>query len=118
MPTNAVTRVMIVLDTYRVSSPARGVLDFCVAPRGRAEPRLVVFQRGGGEPTEVREECVRLGLHMDVPWERFRFDPRVLIRARRVARLFCPDVVETNACTGRTWWGSLCSAGSVSRGWR
>src|SRR4029453_15584427 len=90
------TRVMIVLDAYRVSGLAKGILDFCEATHGRVEPQLVGFQRGGREPTELREECARRGLRAEVLWEHCWLDPSVLIQARRVARSFRPDIVETN----------------------
>jgi len=90
------TRVMILMDAYRVSGLAKGILDFCEATQGRVEPQLVVFQRGDREPTELREECARRGVRAEVLWERFWLDPSVLIQARRVVWSFRPDVVETN----------------------
>src|SRR5262245_35309507 len=89
-------RVMIALDSYRVSGLAKGILDFCEATRGRVEPQLVVFQRGGRAQTEFREECTRRGLRVEVLWERCWLDPSVLLQARLVVRSFRPDVVETN----------------------
>jgi glycosyltransferase involved in cell wall biosynthesis len=89
-------RVMLILDAYRVSSPAKGVLDFCEAAGGRLDPLIVVFQRGGQQPTELREECARRGLPVEVLRERWRFDPAAMFRALQVARSFSANLVETN----------------------
>src|SRR2546425_976202 len=80
----AMNRVMIVIDSYRVSGPAKGLLDLCDAARGYLEPLIVVFQRGGRETTEFREACARRKLQVEVLWERYRFDPSLLAQARRV----------------------------------
>jgi glycosyltransferase involved in cell wall biosynthesis len=89
-------RVMLVLDAYRVSGPAKGILDFCEAAGSRLEPLIVLFQRGGQEPTELREECARRGLPVEVLRERWRFDPAALSRALQLARSFGAELVETN----------------------
>jgi glycosyltransferase involved in cell wall biosynthesis len=88
-------RVMIVLDSYRVTGPAKIALEFCSALAGRIEPRVVIFQRGSQEP-ELREACERRGLRIHALRERCRFDPTTLIEAGRIARSFRPDLVETN----------------------
>jgi len=31
-------RVLMAIDSYRVSGPAKGLLDFCDAARGRVQP--------------------------------------------------------------------------------
>lgn len=89
-------RVMIIIDSYRVSGPAKGLLDLCDAARGHLEPLMVVFQRGGHETTEFREVCAWRKLQVEVLWERCRFDPSVLVQACRVARSFRPNLIQTH----------------------
>jgi glycosyltransferase involved in cell wall biosynthesis len=90
------TRVMMLIDTYRVGGPAKGLLDFCDATRGDLDPLIVVFQRGGQQATEFREACASRGVQVEVLWEQYRFDPSLLAQAQRVAGLFRPELVQTH----------------------
>jgi glycosyltransferase involved in cell wall biosynthesis len=91
-----VLRVLMAIDTYRVSGPAKGLLDFCDAARGRVQPLVVAFQRGPRVPTELALECERRRIPMARVWERFRYDPSMPGRAARVAEAFAPDLLQTH----------------------
>jgi len=88
--------VMIVIDSYRVSGPAKGLLDFCQSARGSLEPLVVVFQRARPEATEFRADCERRGLPLKVLWERRRYDLSLLRQAFTVTESFRPDLVQTH----------------------
>lgn len=89
-------RLMIAIDSYRMSGPAKGVLDFCEAVRMHVDPIVVVFQRGRGVPTEVQEECRRRGVPIEVVAERRRYDPSLLSRTLHLARSLRPALVQTH----------------------
>lgn len=89
-------RVMIVIDSYRVSGPAKGVLEFCDSAIGHVDPLILVFQRGSPEATEFRRECERRGVLVQHLWERFRGDPSVLRQALGLARSFRPELIQTH----------------------
>ena len=67
-------RVMAVIDTYRVSGPAKGLLDFFEFARDHLDPLVVVFERGRGYATELQSECARRSLAFAAVWERHRND--------------------------------------------
>ena len=90
-------RVMALIDTNRVSGPAKGLLDFCEVARGQLDPLIVVFQRGTARATELRNECERRSVRFDAVWERHRYDIMVLRRALGVARSFRPDLIQTHS---------------------
>jgi glycosyltransferase involved in cell wall biosynthesis len=87
---------MIAIDSYRVSGPAKGLLDFCESARGRVDPTIVVFQRGRSETTEFRKECERRGVPVAVVWEHHRYDISAVLRALRVAWSLRPDLVQSH----------------------
>jgi len=89
-------RVLMAIDSYRVSGPAKGLLDFCESARGHVQPLVLAFQRGRREVTEFRREADRRRIPMQVVWERWRYDVSALGRARRVAESFRPDVIQTH----------------------
>lgn len=89
-------RLMIAIDSYRVSGPAKGVLDFCEAARGHVDPIVVLFQRGRGVPTDVQEECRRRGVPVEVVPERRRYDLSLLSRTLNLARSLRPALVQTH----------------------
>ena len=89
-------RALIAIDSYRVTGPAKGLLDFCESARGHVQPLVVAFQRGPGETTEFRRECERRRIPVEVVWERCRYDVSALGRARRVAESFRPELLQTH----------------------
>jgi len=90
-------RVMAVIDTYRVSGPAKGVLDFFEFARDHLDPLVVVFERGRGSATELQSECARRSLAFAAVWERHRYDLTLVRRALAVARSFRPDLIQTHS---------------------
>ena len=89
-------RVLMAIDSYRVSGPAKGLLDFCESARGHVQALVLAFQRGRREVTEFRREADRRRIPMQVVWERWRYDVSALGRAQRVAESFRPDVIQTH----------------------
>ena len=89
-------RVVMAIDSYRVSGPAKGLLDFCEAARGCVQPLVLAFQRGSRALTEFRRDGERRGIPIEVVWERCRYDASVLSRARWIAGAFRPDIVQTH----------------------
>lgn len=89
-------RVMILIDSYRVSGPAKGLLDFCEATHGRCGPLLVAFERRRRGPTELRDACERRGIDLRVVRERFRYDPAMFGQTVRLARGMRPDLLQTH----------------------
>lgn len=89
-------RVLIVIDAFRVTGPAKGILQLCDASRGRFTPRLAVIERGCRGASPLRQACEVRGLDAVVLVERRRFDPSPLHRAWRLARAWRADVVQTH----------------------
>jgi glycosyltransferase involved in cell wall biosynthesis len=87
---------MIALDSYRVSGPAKVLLDFCESARGQVDPVIVVFQRGRPETTDFRRECHRRGVRVAVLREHHRYDISALTRVLRVARSLRPELIQTH----------------------
>src|SRR5205807_8571566 len=89
-------RITIAIDAYRVSGPAKGLLDFLGSVRDRLEALVLVFQRGRRDVTEFRQACQRREIAVEVVWERHRYDVSVLSRALRAVRSFRPDLIQTH----------------------
>ncbi len=99
-------RLLALLEATTVTGPAKALIDFCrrapalaEAEPGmpRVETTLLTFQRGDpSAPNRFVEAAREAGVEIDVIEERFRFDPRVIARLRRVVARRAPDLIETH----------------------
>lgn len=87
---------MIAIDSYRVSGPAKGVLDLCDSARGYVDPVVLVFERGPRKGSEFQSECRYRGIHLEVVRERRRYDLTLPSRIVQMARALRPDLVQTH----------------------
>jgi glycosyltransferase involved in cell wall biosynthesis len=115
-------RLLAIIEGTTVSGPAKNLINFCRGARStewqiaglpRVETSIVTFQRHGGPSRSRRdgraassEESGRMahfveaaqaaGIAVDVVYERFRFDARVIGQLRRVVERRAPDVIQTH----------------------
>jgi glycosyltransferase involved in cell wall biosynthesis len=115
----ATFRLLCVIEATTVTGPAKNLLNFCrlarspdfqAAMRARVEVSIVTFHRLRGRSYHNGQERQELdnspnsfvaaaraeGIEVDVIEERFRFDPRIIWKLRRVVRSRAPHIIQTH----------------------
>src|SRR5207302_6778592 len=92
-----------------VTGPAKNLLNFCRLTRSRefyvdessrVEVSLVTFDRATGansaKPNAFMQAFRDEGITVDVIPERFRFDPLLITKLRKIAARRAPDLIQTH----------------------
>jgi glycosyltransferase involved in cell wall biosynthesis len=101
-----VIRVLALAESNTVHGPAKNLLSFsriCQQLEGThlVKVSLAGFERadssgGWNEPNEFLEDASQAGIPFHSIREKFRFDPRVIGRLRRIVEQVNPDVIQTH----------------------
>lgn len=101
-------RILALVEADTVHGPAKNLLNFCRASLqiecpGAVTVSLARFERSpecspvvSNAPNEFVQAASRLGVPIHSVRERFRFDPRVIERLRRVVEEVDPHVVQSH----------------------
>lgn len=111
-------KLLAVIEATTVTGPAKNLINFCRGARSaewesnnlpRVETSIVTFQRGASDShslsnsnsqhgaTNVFIAAARdAGITVDVLYERFRFDPKVIAQLRRAVEDRAPDIIQTH----------------------
>ena len=102
----SVIRVLALTESNTVHGPAKNLLNFsriCQQLEGThlVKMSLAPFERADSsgawsEPNELLEEASQAGIPFHGIRERFRFDPRVIGRLRRIVEQVNPHVIQTH----------------------
>ena len=100
---NTKPRVLIIIATDEIGGPGKGVLQFLKhAPAGAFEYVLCNFEVKDCAPGQFIDEARRRALNLRLLEQRFPFDPRLVIQARRVIREHGINVVQTHGYQANT----------------
>ena len=95
-------RLLILLEGTNVSGPARNVLEFCAVSRSMEEPPPITLagfvrpSRQKPSATQLSAAVRELGLGLEVIYERFPFDIRIVPALRDLVRKVRPQIIETH----------------------
>ena len=91
------------IATHDIGGPGKGVLQFLNhAPAGAFEYVLCNFEVKHASPGPFVDEAQRRRLNLRLLKQRFPFDPRLIIQARRVVREHGINVVQTHGYKSNT----------------
>jgi glycosyltransferase involved in cell wall biosynthesis len=100
---NLKPRVLIMIATDEIGGPGKGVLQFLkYAPAGAFEYILCNFELEKRRAGQFVEEARRRTLNLKLLKQRFPFDPRLIIQARRLIREHDINVVQTHGYKSNT----------------
>jgi glycosyltransferase involved in cell wall biosynthesis len=90
-------RVAILIATYRIGGPGKGLLDFCeTAPDYGCEPFLVGFTVGKEESSPFLEEARRRKIKVLSLKHHFRYDPTPIFQFRSILKENKIELVQTH----------------------
>jgi len=90
-------KVAILIATYRIGGPGKGILDFCEsAPDYGCEPILVGFTVGEKVSSPFIEEAKRRKIKVLSIKHHFRYDPTPIIQFSSILRQNDVDIIQTH----------------------
>jgi glycosyltransferase involved in cell wall biosynthesis len=90
-------RVAILIATYRIGGPGKGLLDFCqAAPDYGCEPFLVGFTVGKEESSPFLEEARRRKIKVLRLKHHFRYDPTPIFQFRSILKENKVELIQTH----------------------
>jgi len=90
-------KVIILIATYRIGGPGKGLMDFCqVALDYGCDPVLVGFTVGKEETSPFLEEAKKRKIQTLSIRNHFRFDPTLLTQFSSILKLNKPDILQTH----------------------
>jgi glycosyltransferase involved in cell wall biosynthesis len=110
-------KLLALIEATTVTGPAKNLINFCRSARSAdwesknlplVETSIVTFQRGTTDspgPSNSNSQhdtnafitaARDAGITVDVLYERFRFDPKVIAQLRRVVEDRSPDIIQTH----------------------
>jgi glycosyltransferase involved in cell wall biosynthesis len=90
-------KVIILIATYRIGGPGKGLMDFCqAAPDYGCDPVLVGFTVGKEETSPFLEEAKKRRIQTLSIKHHFRFDPTLLSQFSSLLKLNKVDILQTH----------------------
>ena len=90
------TRVLAVIEASTITGPAKNLIEFSRTADSTVEVCIATFQRGLGV-NEFVNAARAAGITVDIIFERFPFDPRLVGELRNVIARREPDILQTHA---------------------
>jgi len=90
-------KVIILIATYRIGGPGKGLMDFCqAAPDYGCDPVLVGFTVGKEETSPFLEEAKKRKIQTLSIKHHFRFDPTLITQFSSILKLNKADILQTH----------------------
>jgi glycosyltransferase involved in cell wall biosynthesis len=90
-------KVAILIATYRIGGPGKGLLDFCkIAPDYGCEPILVGFTVGEEDSSPFLEEAKKREIKTFSVKHHFRYDPAPIIQFSNILKEHKVDIIQTH----------------------
>lgn len=90
-------KVIILIATYRIGGPGKGLMDFCqVAPDYGCDPVLVGFTVGKEETSPFLEEAKKRKIETLSIKHHFRFDPSLITQFSSILKLNKAEILQTH----------------------